>query len=780
MRVVACSVCVASVAAWLCLSPLVGGACGAAAARAQAAGEAERVERLAALGRVWAAAKFFHPYLAYRDIDWDAAAVAAIPKVNAARDAGEYAAAVQSMLDALGDPATRAVPPRAAARPAAQRQETTAERHPVHRLTADGVLVVTVSNYADLTDFVGVGQRLQAAAAELPKARSAVFDLRPSAPPGEEGRGAVSYFLSDPAFVRALIDAPASAPGERFRMHSGLAPQDGSTSGGYYSAFYTVDGRRFAPGKDAKGVPVVFVVNRHGELPASALALQAAGKAAIVVEGDAPGDAAVVTKHVFELPGGVTVQMRRGELVNADGTSGLRADAAFPERAAAGDEDRALAAALALARDFKVERHAGGRPLPALGSPPAEKVYAETPYPSAELRLLAAFRVWAVFNYFFPYKDLMREDWDATLREFIPRMEGAKDATEYHLAVAEMTARTHDTHVGARSQVLNEHFGVAPPPFVVRMIEGAPVVTRLLDEAAARAAGVSVGDVVVSVDGERVGDRRARLAKYVSASTPQALDYLLAARLLRGAEGSTAALVVSGADGKERDVKLTRRADYLKALTSQRGGDVIKLLPGNVGYADLERLNVPEVDQMFERFKDTRAIVFDMRGYPRGTAWAIAPRLAEQGSVVAALFQRPVAMSPDGGAGGIGGQSTIYSFAQHIPRSDKWKYKGRTVMLIDERAISQSEHTGLFFEAANGTKFVGSHSNGANGDVTRFFVPGGIGVSLSGHSVRHADGRQLQRVGLVPDVEVRPTIKGVREGRDEVLERALEYLRGGR
>jgi hypothetical protein len=36
----------------------------------------------------------------------------------------------------------------------------------------------------------------------------------------------------------------------------------------------------------------------------------------------------------------------------------------------------------------------------------------------------------------------------------------------------------------------------------------------------------------------------------------------------------------------------------------------------------------------------------------------------------------------------------------------------------------------------------------------------------------------LQRVGLTPDVAVRPTIKGLRAGRDEVLERALELLRG--
>jgi hypothetical protein len=55
-------------------------------------------------------------------------------------------------------------------------------------------------------------------------------------------------------------------------------------------------------------------------------------------------------------------------------------------------------------------------------------------------------------------------------------------------------------------------------------------------------------------------------------------------------------------------------------------------------------------------------------------------------------------------------------------------------------------------------------------------LPRDIVVSFSGHDVRHADGRQLQRVGLVPHIEVRPTIKGIRDGRDEVLERARNFL----
>ena len=35
-----------------------------------------------------------------------------------------------------------------------------------------------------------------------------------------------------------------------------------------------------------------------------------------------------------------------------------------------------------------------------------------------------------------------------------------------------------------------------------------------------------------------------------------------------------------------------------------------------------------------------------------------------------------------------------------------------------------------------------------------------------------------QRIGIVPDVKVRPTIAGIREGRDEVLEEALRQVLG--
>src|ERR1700678_1451881 len=87
--------------------------------------EKHRVERLARLGKAWGTVRYVHPYLAYQELDWDAALVKAIPKVEGAKTKDEYAAAVGEMLAALGDPATGVVSKDIQAKP------TDGERHPV-------------------------------------------------------------------------------------------------------------------------------------------------------------------------------------------------------------------------------------------------------------------------------------------------------------------------------------------------------------------------------------------------------------------------------------------------------------------------------------------------------------------------------------------------------------------------------------------------------------------------------------------------------------------------
>ena len=730
-----------------------------AAGISQTSNDPARVERLVNLCKLWGAIKYFHPYLAYKDIDWDAALVKAIPKVQAAKTTGEYAAAVQSLLDALGDPATRVI--------RKETSETTkAERPPFSTRTEDGILIVTISK-EDSADFAGTSQKLRVLSNELSDARGVVFDLRSGAD--------VGFIFGISGLNNKLSSAAVYAPGQRMRMHVGFTPQSGTTSGGYYSAMYTADGERFSPSGNTKDISTVFLANEKSKLPPIALALQDAGKGAIVAEGSA-GDASAVAIRRIKLADDLEVGMRVSELVYEDGTGGLTADVVVPASPVSGSENNAFRAALNLARNPKKQAVARSH-LPARAVQPVERAYSEMTYPAVEYRLLAAFRIWTVINYFFPYKDLMGENWDEVLKRFIPRFEAAGNAQEHALTVAEMVTHVHDSHAFVVGPALMDYFGIASPPVEARMIEGVPVVTNLFDEAAAKEAGIEVGDVILKIDGEDAQTRIERYGKYIAASTPQSLMYNVTARLLLGADGSTAILTVRDRMDRVREIRAVRKEQYQSRMRAQRNGEILKLLPGNIGYADLDRLTLAKVDQMFEMFKDTKAIVFDMRGYPNGTARAIASRLTEKSSVDAARFQRPVAMSPDGPAENLTAFTTTGSFVQTIPKTDKWRYKGKTVMLIDERAISQAEHTGLFFESANGTKFIGSHTAGANGDVTNFFVPGGIRIGFTGQSVRHADGRQLQRIGLVPHVEVKPTIAGLRAGKDEVLEKALEFIK---
>jgi hypothetical protein len=85
--------------------------------------------------------------------------------------------------------------------------------------------------------------------------------------------------------------------------------------------------------------------------------------------------------------------------------------------------------------------------------------------------------------------------------------------------------------------------------------------------------------------------------------------------------------------------------------------------------------------------------------------------------------------------------------------------------------------SGATTEAAAGSTFVGSSTSGANGNVTDVAVPGGHFITFTGMDVRHGDGRQLQRVGIVPHVPVPRTVANIAAGVDEVLEKALELAR---
>ncbi|HEX3130223.1 MAG TPA: S41 family peptidase [Thermoanaerobaculia bacterium] len=727
---------------------------------AAAPAKAPYIDRLARVGRLWGTVRYLHPYLAYREVDWDAALVAAIPKVREAKSTDEYRAAVQGMLDALGDPVTRMMEDAA---PPAPKVSGEAPASVVHKLDG-GVIQLDLTSAKDVR---AVFRELEAAAPDVDQVSAVVVDLRTG---GDYAAMNYAGILLDEV-AGALVSRPCRAPAQRYLLHSGFQPHDGSSSGGYFSGFLTQFATAFQPRttKPATRKRVVFVVEPKGLLPPLAVALQAVGDARLVSQGRLSEESLVSTTPV-DLGEGLTALVRVGEIVPMPGWSGVHADVEVPE----GDAEGALNAAVAEARKEWPQMPASSSILQPLPDPVfhPDRGYPEMQEPSLEYRQLAVIRAWNVIHYFYPYLHLIG-DWDAVLPGFLARMEEAKTGKDYALTIAEMMTHVPDGHTNLWGHpALDERVGKAGLPISVRWIEGAPVVIEASDEA--KSAGIEPGDALVAIDGEPVEAGLERLGRTFTASTPWAFRNRTIRLLLLGSEGSTAVLKLQKLDGSEREVSFVRDP---KKMPPQPQGEIVRVLPGNIGYVDLPRLARGDVDAMFEKVKGTRGLILDMRGYPQGTAWSIAPRINTRDAKVGAQFRRSQvsAFSFEEGEAG-------FYFSQPIPPLPPGveKYTAPTVMLIDDRAISQAEHSGLFYEAAAGTKFIGSPTAGANGDVTRFPLPGGIWVMFGGHEVRHADGRQLQRVGLQPDIAVEPTRKGVAAGRDEVLERAVQYLTDGK
>jgi C-terminal processing protease CtpA/Prc len=100
------------------------------------------------------------------------------------------------------------------------------------------------------------------------------------------------------------------------------------------------------------------------------------------------------------------------------------------------------------------------------------------------------------------------------------------------------------------------------------------------------------------------------------------------------------------------------------------------------------------------------------------------------------------------------------------------------VILVDEVSQSQAEYTAMAFRVAPDAVVFGSTTAGADGNVSRIPLPGNAEGMISGIGVFYPDGTPTQRVGIVPDLVVRPTVVGIRAGSDEVLEAGVSYALG--
>ncbi len=400
-----------------------------------------------------------------------------------------------------------------------------------------------------------------------------------------------------------------------------------------------------------------------------------------------------------------------------------------------------------------------------------EKNYQRSGSPDAGFRLLALFRYWNIIEYWFPHRDLIDRNWDEVLTAYLPQVLAATDDRAYKLTMLQLIAEVKDGHAQLyQADAFRPPVGPSRLPVTVRFAEDQAVVTGVFADAQWQEGGLRVGDVIRKIDGAAVADLLAAWAPYYPASNPEHRVAAMARNLTRGPWGKVAVEV-------ERDgsvVTLTTErlgsdlVDRNVGRTHDLPGDTFRLLGPEVGYLKLSTVKLPLIADYLKRAAGTRGLIIDIRNYPSAfVVFALGGRLVDEATPFVS-FTRGDLANP-----GAFVWRPPLSLSPMRPR-----YEGQVVILVDDTSISQSEYTAMALRAAPGALVIGSTTAGADGNISAIPLPGGLNTHISGIGVFYPDRSPTQRVGIVPDITVKPTVAGLREGRDEVLEEALRQILG--
>ena len=311
-------------------------------------------------------------------------------------------------------------------------------------------------------------------------------------------------------------------------------------------------------------------------------------------------------------------------------------------------------------------------------------------------------------------------------------------------------------------------------PIVAKIIDNKLIVTKILDSIIVRTDSVKIGDIIIKINNREIKDIVANQRNLIGASNEASfLNKIIEPILSVNADTVKIDFIINNKNVS----KTINCVDFNKTKYQLENESVTKLkkvkfkiLDKNVGYVNLGELSRRNIPDMSENLKATKAIIFDLRNYPNDILFDIANFLNSREQVFA-TYTTPDLKYP-GRFKWVKGDT--------CGTNSTSSYCGKVVVLLNEDSVSQSEWTAMGLKTAGNTTIIGSQTGGADGNVSGIDFIKQIHTQFTGIGVYYPDRTETQRIGIIPDIEVKPTITGIQMGRDEVLERALQFIETGK
>lgn len=398
-----------------------------------------------------------------------------------------------------------------------------------------------------------------------------------------------------------------------------------------------------------------------------------------------------------------------------------------------------------------------------------ENPYKRMTYPDAGFRLLSLFRYWNIIQYYFPYKNLLEDDWNQILYDFIPEFLKSSNALDYRLTIHKLVEKIHDSHatISGNNRVFTEYLGKYRVACNITFIEDKAVVTEIYTKIDSTLQ-LKIGDVIEKVNGESVEEIVKRKLPIYSASNYPTKLRNIARDILRS--NNEYIPITYSRDGQITTENVqSYKLETIVSASSKNEKKSWNILENNIGYIYQGTIKNSELPEMMKNFQNCKGIIIDFRCYPTDFILESLSKYLMPAPTQFVNFSHTEFDMP--------GKFIFNKHPRSVGKNNSNYFKGKVVIIVNEITQSTSEFHTMAYRKAPRSTVIGSTTAGADGDVRDITLPGGIKTWISGFGVYYTDGGETQRVGIVPDIEIKPTIKGIIEGRDELLEKAIQIIK---
>jgi Periplasmic protease len=401
-----------------------------------------------------------------------------------------------------------------------------------------------------------------------------------------------------------------------------------------------------------------------------------------------------------------------------------------------------------------------------------EASYSQFQMPDAGFRLLALFRYWNMVQYYYPYQSVIGEDWSDIIGEFLPRFISAKTRIDYFKGLMMLFSRINDGHAYCNDQsgTAQQIFGNRAHHTIFSFIGDTLVVTDHYLNNQEEHSPLEIGDVITHIGDKPIRDIVSELGLYVSASN-QVSKLNRIAPIMSYSHDSILNIRVLKANNHIVNHQLkTYPLNEFLFQRAEQGKDTssFRFVAPGIGYIYSNTMTSTLLSTYLEDIKKCDALIVDLRTYPRRGTYTH--------ELIKHLYPNPTSFyrfaTFDPVMPGIFHLETLEQYGFENPDY----FKGLVVGIVNEETFSHTEFSAMALQAAPRCLIVGATTAGADGNNTPIPLPGGIYSGFSSVGVYYPDGGETQRVGIVPDVCVYPTVKSVREKEDIVLRKSIEII----